>query len=162
MIFITFRTLPSTSSKTLFRKKKVVNKKPIISNVDIVLEHLSKKQNVSPSAVDSVNMLMLSHANTIKTFSSKRQAIAKKKINDVIAELEIEQIDENNYWELQRTNHLYPDSNIMYRPEISYPEEEFAILNLKVDNSAHNNHAESTLRSSVNYSNYTDRNYMQL
>jgi len=42
------------------------------------LEHLNKKQKVTHSALDTVEMLMLSYAKTIKTFNPKRQAIAKK------------------------------------------------------------------------------------
>lgn len=89
--------------------KKIINE-PVASNVDKVLEHLSKKQKISHSAMDAVDMLMMSHAKTIKTFSTKRQAIAKKQISELISNLELEQIEEdecrqyqNNYF--QQTQH---------------------------------------------------------
>lgn len=50
------------------------NNVPIESNVDKVLEHLNKKQKVP---LDAIELMMLSHAKTIKTFSPRRQA--KKK-----------------------------------------------------------------------------------
>jgi len=59
------------------------------------LEHLNKKQKINHTALDPVEMLMLSYAKTTKTFSPIRQAIAKKKISEIISDLEIEEIAEN-------------------------------------------------------------------
>ncbi|KAF0768781.1 HTH CENPB-type domain-containing protein [Aphis craccivora] len=39
---------------------------------------------------------MLSYAKPIKTFSPLRQAIAKRKISEIISDLEIEKINEND------------------------------------------------------------------
>ncbi|XP_060878281.1 uncharacterized protein LOC132950749 [Metopolophium dirhodum] len=77
--------------KSLGREKVDV---PIESNVDKVLEHLNKKQKIP---LDAVEMLMLSHVKTIKTFSPRRQAIAKKNITEIVTNLELEQIEENEH-----------------------------------------------------------------
>lgn len=72
-----------------------------------MLEHLNKKQ-ITP--LDAIEMLMLSHAKTIKTFSPKRQAIAKKNISEIISNLELEQIEENEY------RHYYqPEPQLTYK-----------------------------------------------
>ncbi|KAF0683055.1 transcription factor Adf-1-like, partial [Aphis craccivora] len=85
---------PVSVSKINEREK---NKKlpAAASNIDKVLEHLNKKQKITHTALDPVEMLMLSYAKTIKTFSPIRQAIAKKKISEIISDLEIEEIAEN-------------------------------------------------------------------
>lgn len=61
-----------------------------------MLEHLNKRQKTT-SSLDAVEMLMMSHAKTIKTFSPKRQAIVKKQISEIVGNFELEQIDEDEY-----------------------------------------------------------------
>lgn len=82
--------IPEKGKKRSLGREKV--DAPIESNVDKVLEHLNKKQK---TPLDSVEMLMLSHAKAIKTFSPRRQAIAKKNITEIVTNLELEQIEEN-------------------------------------------------------------------
>lgn len=65
------------------------------SNIDKVLEHFQNKNKTSHNAMDGIELLMMGHAKTIKTFSARRQAIAKNKIAKLIGELELEQIDED-------------------------------------------------------------------
>jgi len=72
-----------------------------------VLEHLNKKQK---TPLDAVEMLMLSHAKTIKTFSPRRQAIAKKNITEIVTNLELEQIEENE------NRQYYQSSSLTYQP----------------------------------------------
>ena len=81
----------------LQKKNKIINEPAQVSNIDKVLEHLSKKQKTTSSALDAVDMLMMSHAKTIKTFSAKRQALAKKKISELVSDLEMEEIEEKEY-----------------------------------------------------------------
>jgi len=94
--------------------------KPTVLSIDKVFEHLNKKQKVSFSgfdaldAFDAVDMLMLSHAKTIKSFPLRRQLIAKKKISEIIADLEMKQIEENE--ESQRF-HYHTDSYL--KPEVT-------------------------------------------
>jgi len=59
-----------------------------------VLEHLNKKQKFP---LDAVEILMLSHAKTIKTFSPKLQAKAKEIITEIVTNYELEQIEENEH-----------------------------------------------------------------
>lgn len=82
------------------REKDIVKN---VSNIDKVLEHLNKKPKFTPSAMDAVELLMMSHAKTIKTFSLKRQANAKKLISSIIGDLEIEQIEENETRQQEQT-----------------------------------------------------------
>jgi len=65
------------------------------SNIDKVLEHFKNKSKTSHNAMDGIELLMMGHAKTIKSFSARRQAIAKNKIAKLIGELELEQIDED-------------------------------------------------------------------
>jgi len=51
----------------------------------------NKKKDVIKKKIE---LLMMGHAKTIKTFSTRRQAIAKNKLAKLIGELELEQIDE--------------------------------------------------------------------
>lgn len=86
--------LPEAPPVTALKSEKNKQVPAAASNIDKVLEHLSKKQKVTHSALDPVEMLMLSYAKTIKTFSPVRQAIAKKKVSEIISELEFEEIAE--------------------------------------------------------------------
>lgn len=95
-----------------------------------MLEHLNKRQKVTPSALDAVEMLMLSHAKTLKTFSKRRQAIAKKRIAEIIVDLEIEQIDENENNQQQATTINYP-STMIYQPVNE-------VVDLPIENSSYN------------------------
>lgn len=83
----------SLKSHKIHHSKRGKNKEPPVSNIDKVLEYLNKRQRVTTSSLDSVEMLMLIYAKTIKTFSLRRPAIAKKRIAEIIYNLEIEQID---------------------------------------------------------------------
>lgn len=97
-----------------------------------MLEHINKKQKTTPSALDAVDMLMMSHAKTIKTFSARRQAIAKKQISDIIGNLEIEQIEENEY----NRSH---DRTMLSQPSMSYyPLNYDNIINLSTENDNNN------------------------
>lgn len=83
-----------------------------------MFEHLNKKQKVSFSALDAldvVDMLMFSHAKTIKSFSLRQQLIAKKKIAEIIADLEMKQIEGN---EKSHCYHHHTDSCL--RSEIKH------------------------------------------
>jgi len=60
--------IPEKGKKRSLEREKV--DVPIESNVDKVLEHLNKKQKIP---LDAVEMLMLSHAKIIKTFSPRRK-----------------------------------------------------------------------------------------
>jgi len=97
--------IPEKGKKRSLGREKV--DVPIESNIDKVLEHLNKKQKIP---LDAVEMLMLSHAKTIKTFSPKRQAIAKKNITEIVTNLELEQIEENEY------RQYYQSSSQTYQP----------------------------------------------
>jgi len=97
--------IPEKGKKRSLGREKV--DVPIESNVDKVLEHLNKKQK---TPLDAVEMLMLSHAKTIKTFSPRRQAIAKKNITEIITNLELEQIEENEH------RQYYQSSSLTYQP----------------------------------------------
>lgn len=88
---------PTPATQLKKRQRREQQKEPTLSNVDKVLEHLSKKRQITSNTLDAVEMLMMSHAKTIKTFSPRRQAIAKKKISEIIGTLEIDQIEENEY-----------------------------------------------------------------
>jgi len=93
---------------------------PIQSNVDKVLEHLNKKQKIP---LDAVEILMLSHAKIIKTFSPRRQAIAKKNITETVTNLELEQIEENEHHQYYQSSPLtyqsyQPTDNVQsYQPK---------------------------------------------
>jgi len=85
-----------------------------VSNIDKVLEHLNEKQKVTTSALDAIEMLMLSHAKTIKTFSPRRQATAKQEISNIIGNLEM---DENeNYHGSRSTN-----QHVIHHEDRDYP-----------------------------------------
>lgn len=81
--------VPIVKSQISKKIKIIINDPVPVSNVNKVLEHLSKKQKISHSALDAVDMLMMSHAKSIKSFSTKRQAFAKKKISEFVSDLEI-------------------------------------------------------------------------
>lgn len=88
------------SPKNPRKKFNVLNQKDIgnhsqFSNIDKVLEHFQNKKKTSPNVMDGIELLIMGHAKTIKTFSARRQAIAKNKIAQLIGELELEQIDED-------------------------------------------------------------------
>jgi len=90
----------STSPKNPHKKFRDLSQKNIgndlqCSNIDKVLEHFQNKTKTSHYAMDGIELLMMGHAKTIKTFSAKQQAIAKNKIAKLIGELELEQIDED-------------------------------------------------------------------
>lgn len=95
---VVFSASPKNHNKR-FRdlSQKNIEKDPQYSNFDKVLEHFEKKRKTSHNAMDGIELLMMGHAKTIKTFSARRQAIAKNKIAKLIGELELEQIDEDSY-----------------------------------------------------------------
>lgn len=62
------------------------------SSVDTLVENYQKKE----LKLDSVDLLFLAYANTVKSFSGKRQAIAKLKVAEVITEQEILHHEETN------------------------------------------------------------------
>jgi len=96
---------PRASSAQNKRVRKEMQKDSV-SNIDKVIEHLNKRQKVS--ALDAIEMLILSHAKTIKTYSSRRQATAKQQISNIIGNLEMDQIEENeNLVEIKLKHGLY-------------------------------------------------------
>lgn len=104
----------STQNKCVRRERQKEN---TVSNIDKVLEHLNKKQKVTTSALDAIEMLMLGHAKTIKTFSPRRQATAKQQISNIIGNLEMDQIDENeNYHGSRSTN-----QHVIHHEDRDYP-----------------------------------------
>jgi len=104
----------STQNKSVRRERQKEN---TVSNIDKVLEHLNKKQKVTTSALDAIEMLMLGHAKTIKTFSPRRQATAKQQISNIIGNLEMDQIDENeNYHGSRSTN-----QHVIHHEDRDYP-----------------------------------------
>lgn len=134
--------------KSQLREKQ---KEPTVSNIDKLIEHLNKKQKVTSGALDAVEMLMMSHAKTIKTFSPKRQAIAKKQISEINGNLEIDQIEENEYL-INNSGSLQPiyqtvqdgyhnnqhvDDSQTKRP-VAYPTYSSEVINLSVENSTPN------------------------
>ena len=44
--------------------------------------------------MDAIDLLFSAHARTVKTFSKKRQAIAKLKVSQVIMEQELQNLEE--------------------------------------------------------------------
>lgn len=102
----------SSSQRHMPKTNKRKHESTTTSNIDKVLEHLNKKPKVTSSALDTIELLMLSHAKTIKTFSTRRQALAKKQISDLVANLEMEQITENEYASYE---HPYHPSASHYR-----------------------------------------------
>uniref|UniRef100_A0A2S2NFG0 BESS domain-containing protein n=1 Tax=Schizaphis graminum TaxID=13262 RepID=A0A2S2NFG0_SCHGA len=68
---------PLTSSTSIRTERQ--KEHTAVSNINKVLEKLNKKQQVTTGSLNTVEMLILSHAKTMKTFSPKRQAIAKHK-----------------------------------------------------------------------------------
>jgi len=76
------------------------------SNIVKVLEHFKNKSKTSHNARDGIELLMMGHAKTIKSFSARRQAIAKNKIAKLIGELELEQIDEDTATSSSRLSRL--------------------------------------------------------
>ncbi|KAL5239431.1 hypothetical protein ACI65C_006841 [Semiaphis heraclei] len=75
----------SASPKNPHKKFKDLSQKNIgsdsqCSNIDKILEHFQNQRKTSHNATDGIELLMMGHAKTIKTFSARRQAIAKNKI----------------------------------------------------------------------------------
>lgn len=119
-----------------------------------MLEHLNKKQKVTTGSLDAVEMLMLSHAKTMKTFSPRRQAIAKQQISNIISNLEIDQIEENeknqdshptnqhvdvvNY--NINTDHVIHHQNVYPTTDqhAAYPTQNSDAINLSIENSTQN------------------------
>jgi len=125
-----FRELTSINHPTSSNKNKRVPTKrqnEQVSNIDKVIEHLNKKQKVTTSALDTVEMLMLSHVKTIKTFSPRRLAIAKQQISNVFGNLEMDLIEENeNYHGSHPTNQQGVDyrsnnDDVIHREDCDYP-----------------------------------------
>lgn len=58
-----------SKSQVIDYPKRRKNNEPPVSIIDIVLEHLNKRQKVTTSSLDSVEILMLSYAKTLKIFS---------------------------------------------------------------------------------------------
>lgn len=83
----------------------------IESNVDKVLEHLNKIQKFP---LDAVEMLMLSHAKTIKIFSPKRQAIAKNIITEIVTNFELEQKKINTYHKIKLMYFIFGHSKQIF------------------------------------------------
>lgn len=103
---------PINKTKTVLQNQGKIYKQPTVSlsNTDKILEHLNKKQKTT---LDSIELIMMGHAQIIKTFSPKRQVHAKKQIANILNNLEIEQIDENEY------NHKTKNSNSQHQSESS-------------------------------------------
>lgn len=125
-----------------------------VSNIDKVIEHLNKKQKVTTGSLDAVEMLMLSHAKTMKTFSPRRQAIAKQQISNIIGNLGIDQIEENeknqdshptnqhvdavNY--NANTDHVIHHQNVYPTSDqhVAYPTQNSDAINLSIENRTQN------------------------
>lgn len=100
-----------------------------------MLEHLNKKQKTT-NPLDVVEMLMMSHVKAIKTFSSKRQVIVKKQISEIIANFELEQIDEDEY------NNRYRPNPLTYKSlQTSNYVVQKDVVNLSVGNSNANDYS---------------------
>lgn len=134
-----------TSTQTKKSQCREQQKEPAVSNIDKVIEHLNKKQKVTSSALDAVEMLLMSHAKTIKTFSPRRQAIAKKQISEIIGNLEMDQIEENEYLmknsgSLQPINQTIQNGyqNNQHVDDLAYPTQSTEVINLSVENSTQN------------------------
>lgn len=83
-----------TENKSTSGEKKTSKKRKSGSPTPVgrVLNYLQTKNNTQH---DKTEYLMLAHAQTIKTFNPKRQAITKMKIAQLIMEQELLQIEEN-------------------------------------------------------------------
>ncbi|XP_071051346.1 uncharacterized protein [Onthophagus taurus] len=69
--------------------------------------------------LDEIDMLFLAHAKTIKTFSKKRQVMAKMKVSQVILQQELENLEESSTHQTQCnsssvTSISYSDPNSPY------------------------------------------------
>lgn len=114
---------PRASSAQNKRVRKEMQKDSV-SNIDKVIEHLNKRQKVS--ALDAIEMLILSHAKTIKTYSPRRQATAKQQISNIIGSLEMDQIEENeNYHGSHSTNrhvvNCQSNNDVIHHEDRDYP-----------------------------------------
>lgn len=88
------------------------------SNIDKVLEHFQNKSKTLHNTMDGIELLMMGHAKTIKTFSARRQAIAKNKIAKLIGELELEIIDEDTTTSSSSQSSHYNMPSVIPTPSI--------------------------------------------
>ena len=83
-------TAPSFSTSTPTTKRKRKNESRTTLSVESLVNYF---QNKKKPEIDAIDLLFSAHARTVKTFS-KKQAIAKLKVSQVIMEQELQNLEE--------------------------------------------------------------------
>jgi len=100
-------TAPSFSTSTPTRKRKRKNESRPTSSVESLINYF---QNKKKPEMDAIDLLFSAHARTVKTFSKKRQAIAKLKVSQVIMEQELQNLEEQSSAQQNQDNLFRPIS----------------------------------------------------
>ncbi|XP_055849564.1 uncharacterized protein LOC129914374 [Episyrphus balteatus] len=90
------KIIPQHSSSTPMsqsKKRKIKQETELDSTMESLVKYLKHQEQPE---LDETDLLFLAYARNIKTFSKKRQAVAKMKVCQVIMEQEIENIDDQS------------------------------------------------------------------
>lgn len=101
------------NTPVLSRKRRTQEATPFSTATQQVLTYLKNREASTPTH-DKTDLLFMSYAKTVKTFSERRQTMVKYKIAKIMMEEELAQQEEsnqNNYYTSERSNSSGPTTS---------------------------------------------------